>query len=738
MAHYYNADEYVIFKSNYKRVKKLQNMRCWIECKEGPRYANPPRTDCDISLMFERTDNNLSELEGSFETYKAHLIVNGEDHLHEGTGYIAHEWGGGINNIESMFVVYLQQYDPSVNRTITVSAYIESDVYDFGRLDFTFDLPEIPKPATITVPSVIEAGTPFSVVVNPSLGFCNYSVAYRLLGNISDGNVAGWKSISNDYESKTLYISKDFTLDVDRHGESNFQKEFRGELETKTSVDLEFSCTTRDENYGYYNLGSFSETVKLVIPESVKPITNSLKCAPMNPSCLSSDSWDGGYYYDANNAKALGYVKGLCKARLFICFNSEEAYGLRTASSFKSYKVWAVNPDGTQTVIKNANFKTNPETTLNWPVLDIITEGPSCDEGYWWGPFYESSEFGIEVVTPILNNVGQTTYYATVTDRRGRTSNPVSVTINVVDYNKPVIARIRAQRCTSDGSYQEDGNNIICEYEASYPNVSGNSGSFNLKVYEGLNNSGTLVETKSLSRTNNVAKGSVILTNKPNHMDYYLELVAKDKNVTVTRGIVVHSTNALLDIAPNGGIAIGKLADSYYWNGSESLPMFEVNMAQKNYSHIIPSQDGVFDLGGGSNERWRTLYAVSCACCSDASFKENISYVVPSNKSKTGAEISQEDLHSFYKSDYQLATYNYIGQEQQEYGFITQDMYDNSVGETLIIRNENGDMFSINSYISTVAGALQYEINLRDEQIATLNQIILEMKQELENLKQGD
>jgi hypothetical protein len=112
--------------------------------------------------------------------------------------------------------------------------------------------------------------------------------------------------------------------------------------------------------------------------------------------------------------------------------------------------------------------------------------------------------------------------------------------------------------------------------------------------------------------------------------------------------------------------------------------------------------------------------------------------VVPSNKSKTGAEISQEDLHSFYKSDYQLATYNYIGQEQQEYGFITQDMYDNSVGETLIIRNENGDMFSINSYISTVAGALQYEINLRDEQIATLNQIILEMKQELENLKQGD
>ena len=65
-------------------------------------------------------------------------------------------------------------------------------------------------------------------------------------------------------------------------------------------------------------------------------------------------------------------------------------------------------------------------------------------------------------------------------------------------------------------------------------------------------------------------------------------------------------------------------------------------------------------------------------------------------------------------------------------------MYDNSVGESLITRNDNGDYFSINSYISTVAGALQYEINLRDEQIATLNQMILEMQEEIKNLKQGD
>ena len=172
------------------------------------------------------------------------------------------------------------------------------------------------------------------------------------------------------------------------------------------------------------------------------------------------------------------------------------------------------------------------------------------------------------------------------------------------------------------------------------------------------------------------------------------------------------------------------LAEDYY-DGSDMVPAFEVNMIQKNYSHIIPSETGKFTLGDTSN-RWQTIYTTGSPISgSDSRFKENITYVVPSNKTKTSDEISQEDLHSFYKSDYLLTTYNYIGQEQQEYGFITQDMYGNSVGESLIIRNEHGDMFSINSYVSSIAGALQYEINLRDEQIAALQQEIQNLKDKI-------
>jgi hypothetical protein len=745
MAHYYGADEDVIFKSEFKKAKRLSNIVAWIECWSFSRGHSLSQNGFDIglgsfaiSLHLKRVSDYYDDIESeeAVSFIKTHLIVNGEDHPED---YSNHIWYNDGNKVYDLNSVHFYDYDITTKekRTITVSAYLENSVYDFGEINWTFELPEVPPPATLTVPSTIEVGKPFSVTVNPTLGFCKYYVFYRP----SDTGREYRHDISNSWDSRTLYVCNDFTLDLNRYGWSNFydkflQANYYPSIETETKITLDFDCETWDENYGYSFIGTTSQTVELVIPESVKPVAEGIVSAPMNPSCLEPSDYSD-YYYDQRSAEALGYVKGLCKARLFISLDHKKAYGFVSGSRLESYKVWTVNPDGSQTVIANAKFERDK---FDDPDLYSCGLGPSSEEGYSWSYFFENSESGVEVVTPTLNTIGEITYYATVTDRRGRTSDPVSVTINVVDYNKPVIARIRGVRCDSSSNPQEDGDNIVCYYEASYPNVSGNTGSFNLKVYEGTDNTGTLVETKSLSREGNVAKGQILLTNKPNHKDYFLELVAKDNNVTITRGTRVYSTNAVFDISPKGGVAVGKLADDYYYpdlSSSTSVPTFEVNLLQVNYNNLIPDESNKFDLGN-NDKKWRTLYAVDCTCCSDASFKENISYVSNSNKARTSGQISQEDLHNFYKSDYQLATYNYIGQEQQEYGFVTSDMYDNSVGESLITRNDNGDYFSINSYISTIAGALQYEINLRDEQIATLNQMILEMQEEIKNLKQGD
>ena len=184
---------------------------------------------------------------------------------------------------------------------------------------------------------------------------------------------------------------------------------------------------------------------------------------------------------------------------------------------------------------------------------------------------------------------------------------------------------------------------------------------------------------------------------------------------------MIPSADVLIDIAPNGSVGVGTKAN-------DNAIILDIAMNTR------PSVSNTYDLGSSSN-KWKTIYSHTALNTSDRQFKENINYVNQSNKTRNNDQISQEDLHNFYKSDYMLATYNYIGQPQTEYGFITQDMYNNNVGESLIIKSEHGDMFSINSYVSSIAGALQYEINLRDAQINELMEVITTLQNEINNLK---
>ena len=60
-------------------------------------------------------------------------------------------------------------------------------------------------------------------------------------------------------------------------------------------------------------------------------------------------------------------------------------------------------------------------------------------------------------VTDVLNTSGTLTVKATVTDRRGRTSDTVSMNYTVLDYIAPAISSISAIRCNSDGSANPQG-----------------------------------------------------------------------------------------------------------------------------------------------------------------------------------------------------------------------------------------------------------------------------------------
>lgn len=145
----------------------------------------------------------------------------------------------------------------------------------------------------------------------------------------------------------------------------------------------------------------------------------------------------------------------------------------------------------------------------------------------------------------------------------------------------------------------------------------------------------------------------------------------------------------------------------FHYNFNNSSPYYAFKC------HAIPDGNNTYTCGSSSN-RWSTVYAVNALNTSDERYKENIEYVDTKRNDET------KELHEFYKNDFKLATYNYVGQEHKEYGFIAQDFANSNIGRNLVVNNEEGYMYSIGSYISSIAGALQHEIKLRDKQIEEL------------------
>ena len=126
---------------------------------------------------------------------------------------------------------------------------------------------------------------------------------------------------------------------------------------------------------------------------------------------------------------------------------------------------------------------------------------------------------------------------------------------------------------------------------------------------------------------------------------------------------------------------------------------------------------------------------------SDINLKENIHYL--DNNKDNGDKllientITTNDLYDFVKKDLKLTTYNYnekyygdlydAQNVDTELGFVAQDITGTSV-ENLVLRKDDADnlAYSLNGYVSVLAGALQVVIN----KIETL-------ETEINNLKNG-
>lgn len=169
-------------------------------------------------------------------------------------------------------------------------------------------------------------------------------------------------------------------------------------------------------------------------------------------------------------------------------------------------------------------------------------------------------------------------------------------------------------------------------------------------------------------------------------------------------------------------------------------------------NHIVlqtltrPQTNNAQDFGT-SAVRWRTLYAVNALNTSDKKYKENIEYLRdhPQLLNEANDEIiTPRNIYNFIRDRFNLATYNYKGQNHSEIGFVADDLAKDTIGKYLIIGDgvEEDYLYSTGSYISFIAMGLQEEIKIRDYQMLELKQElkirdkqILELKQEIDTIK---
>ena len=178
---------------------------------------------------------------------------------------------------------------------------------------------------------------------------------------------------------------------------------------------------------------------------------------------------------------------------------------------------------------------------------------------------------------------------------------------------------------------------------------------------------------------------------------------------------------------------------------------------------IQPNSTNTYNLGW-SSYRWnqvvaKNVYADYCSG-SDASIKENIRYIKPTNVSLFSRNAEPEeilnpnsdnninlgvfgtDLYEFVKNDLRLCEYNYnddyirngeTGEViktnfDNKIGFVAQDLQDSYVGQLIVGEWEGTLSYNLNNYVSVLGGALQYEIMFRDEQIAILENTIADLE----------
>lgn len=104
---------------------------------------------------------------------------------------------------------------------------------------------------------------------------------------------------------------------------------------------------------------------------------------------------------------------------------------------------------------------------------------------------------------------------------------------------------------------------------------------------------------------------------------------------------------------------------------------------------------------------------------SDISLKENIRYIDAASATN---DLEKTDLYDFIVNQLNICEYNFIGKDDDKIGFIANEYEGTKVGDKIVSRNKKTNLlaYDISNLLFATIGALQEEVRIKDEKIASL------------------
>ena len=156
---------------------------------------------------------------------------------------------------------------------------------------------------------------------------------------------------------------------------------------------------------------------------------------------------------------------------------------------------------------------------------------------------------------------------------------------------------------------------------------------------------------------------------------------------------------------------------NYIWSNNVSGT---INFQDDLVLHNSFSVFGDIDTDGNINAAG-DIYCNSLTQYSDKSLKENIRYIDDSVMTMSSDDLLEKaDLYDFIVNQIDLCEFNFIGDDSDKIGFIANDYEGTKVGDKIVSKYGETLTYDVSNLLFATIGALQEEVRIRDEKIASL------------------